>query len=79
MRGPFNLSVLGFCLISGGGVGNICDRVVYGSVTDFLHINLLIFQTGIFNVADVTVMAGTFIVLVGSLIDYPKGKVELDS
>jgi signal peptidase II len=44
--------VLGIILIIGGGVGNLYDRVVHGSVTDFMHIDFVIFQTGVFNVAE---------------------------
>jgi signal peptidase II len=51
-------------LIIGGGFGNIFDRIVHGSVTDFMHINFGLFQTGIFNVADVSIMAGMFILLI---------------
>jgi signal peptidase II len=50
-------------LIVGGGIGNIYDRIMHGTVTDFLHINFVIFQTGIFNVADMSIMAGTFMIL----------------
>lgn len=45
------------CII-GGGLGNIYDRVVYGSVTDFFHIDLGLLKTGIFNLADVSIMIG---------------------
>ena len=46
-------SIIGFSLIIGGGIANIFDRIVYGSVTDFLYINLGgIFKTGIFNIAE---------------------------
>lgn len=54
------------CFIIGGGIGNIYDRIVYGSVTDFLHIDFGLFQTGIFNMADVSIMTGIFIVLLDS-------------
>ena len=57
------LVTLGMCFVVGGGVGNIYDRIRYGSVTDFLHIDFVIFQTGIFNVADVAIMSGVFIIL----------------
>lgn len=50
-------------LIVGGGFGNIYDRIRYGSVTDFMHINFGYFQTGIFNVADVSIMMGMIILL----------------
>jgi signal peptidase II len=61
-----NLTVIGITFIIGGGFGNIYDRLVYGSVTDFLHIKVGLFQTGIFNLADVSIMTGTFLVLVES-------------
>ncbi|MHA4894735.1 signal peptidase II [Pedobacter sp. PWIIR3] len=48
--------VIGVALIVGGGIGNLFDRVVFGSVTDFLHIDFVIFKTGIFNVADMAIM-----------------------
>jgi signal peptidase II len=54
---------LSICFLVGGGIGNIFDRVVYGSVTDFLHIDFVIFQTGIFNIADVSIMIGAFTML----------------
>jgi signal peptidase II len=59
--------VLGFAFVIGGGIGNIYDRLIYGSVTDFLHIDLGPVQTGVFNVADVLILAGLFIVLMDSL------------
>jgi signal peptidase II len=63
------LTILGICFIVGGGFGNIYDRIVYGSVTDFLHINFVIFQTGIFNLADVSIMIGMFLVLLSLYVD----------
>jgi signal peptidase II len=58
-----SLAVTGICFIIGGGIGNIYDRIQYGSVTDFLHINLGIVQTGIFNMADVSITAGICMIL----------------
>lgn len=55
--------VVGLSFIIGGGIGNIYDRIAYGSVTDFLHIDFGIFRTGIFNMADVSIMVGMGIVL----------------
>ena len=46
------ISIIGFSLIIGGGIGNIFDRIVYGSVTDFFYLDFWgIFQTGKFNIA----------------------------
>ncbi|TLV03119.1 signal peptidase II [Dyadobacter luticola] len=60
------LSALALSFAIGGGIGNIYDRLVHGSVTDFMHINLGFFQTGIFNMADVSIMTGMFIFLIQS-------------
>ncbi len=54
----------GFCMLLGGGLGNIYDRIVHGSVTDFLHLNFGIAQTGVFNIADMFIMAGISILFV---------------
>jgi signal peptidase II len=60
--------MVGICFVIGGGIGNLFDRIIYGSVTDFLHLNFVIFQTGIFNMADVSIMIGMFIILVYSYL-----------
>ena len=61
------ISIIGFSLIIGGGVANIFDRIVYGSVTDFLYINFGgIFKTGIFNIADLSVTTGMILILISS-------------
>ncbi|HEV7383158.1 MAG TPA: signal peptidase II [Dyadobacter sp.] len=49
------LSAVALSFAIGGGIGNIYDRIIHGSVTDFLHIDLGFFQTGIFNMADVSI------------------------
>ena len=61
------ISLIGFSIIIGGGIGNIFDRIIYGSVTDFLFIDLGgIFKTGIFNIADLAVTTGMFLILLMS-------------
>ncbi len=60
------LLVLGIAFVIGGGIGNLYDRLMYGSVTDFVHIDFYIFKTGIFNFADVSIMAGMVMLLIHS-------------
>lgn len=61
------VSLIGFSIIIGGGIGNIFDRIIYGSVTDFLFIDLGgIFRTGIFNIADLAVTTGMILILLMS-------------
>jgi len=55
--------VLALSLIGGGGIGNIMDHWAYGYARDFLNIWLGSVRTGIFNVADVAVLAGCLLVL----------------
>ena len=64
---------IGLCFLLGGGVGNIIDRLLYGSVTDFLHLDFGLFRTGIFNLADVSIMIGIGILLIHSLSQKMKG------
>jgi signal peptidase II len=58
-----NIMLVGLCFVIGGGIGNLFDRILYGSVTDFLYIKIGVFQTGIFNIADVSIMTGMFFIL----------------
>lgn len=55
---------IGLSLAFAGGVSNWIDRVMHGSVIDFLNIGFGPLRTGIFNLADVAVMLGVSILLV---------------
>ena len=57
------LAAAGLILFVAGGVSNWIDRVALGSVVDFLNIGIGSFRTGIFNVADVAIMAGVGLLL----------------
>jgi signal peptidase II len=71
------LSLIGFACIIGGGIANVFDRVMYGSVTDFLHIDLGgVFRTGIFNIADLSVTTGMIMILLASFLYRKKKTVE---
>lgn len=71
------LSLIAFCCIIGGGISNVFDRIVFGSVTDFLHIDLGgVFRTGIFNLADMSVTFGMIILLYASFKNSKGKKVE---
>ena len=57
------LAKVGLLLFLSGGASNLIDRLAFGSVIDFLNVGLGPFRTGIFNVADVAIMAGVAILL----------------
>jgi signal peptidase II len=53
-------------MVAGGGLSNLIDRWVYGGyVLDFLNVGIGPVRTGIFNVADVCIMVGVFLLLFG--------------
>ena len=57
--------VLALSLILGGGMSNIIDRLVNnGRVIDFMNMGIGSLRTGIFNLADVLIMAGMAMVLI---------------
>jgi signal peptidase II len=59
LRNPGMLYAIGLCFVIGGGIGNLYDRMLYASVTDFMHLDFGFFATGVFNMADVSIMVGT--------------------
>lgn len=70
-------TIVGLSFVIGGGIGNIYDRIMYGSVTDFFHIDLGgVFRTGIFNMADVSVMVGMGCILVSAIVNRKQKPLE---
>ncbi len=57
------LLMIGISFAIGGGLGNIYDRILFGSVTDFLYFDFVLFHTGIVNMADISVTIGFFMIL----------------
>lgn len=66
-----------FSCIVGGGLANLYDRFVYGSVTDFMHIDLGLVRSGIFNAADVSITVGVVYLLLSSW-SLPKGIMNFE-
>ena len=52
----------GAWLVVAGGASNWIDRLVRGSVVDFMNVGIGPLRTGIFNVADVAIMLGVAMV-----------------
>ena len=50
--------LVGTAFVVAGGVSNWVDRVVRGSVVDFMNVGVGSLRTGVFNVADVAIMVG---------------------
>jgi len=57
------IPIISMSMVLGGGLSNIVDRLSVGKVTDFMVMSLGRLHTGVFNVADVFIMAGLFFML----------------
>ena len=66
-------SVLALSFVFSGGVSNFYDRVMNnGAVIDFLNIGVGSMRTGVFNIADIAIMIGVFILLFSQMKSKPK-------
>jgi signal peptidase II len=61
LSGP---ALVGLALYFAGGASNLVDRVMRGSVIDFLNVGVGPLRTGIFNIADMAILLGVGIFLV---------------
>ena len=59
--------LVGAALFLAGGASNWIDRVARGSVVDFLNVGVGPLRTGIFNVADVAILAGAALMAIGQM------------
>lgn len=63
-RGMSLLRTAALALVVGGGIGNLIDRLARGgAVTDFLNLGVGRLRTGIFNLADLFLLAGAALFL----------------
>jgi len=56
------LPLIGLAFLLAGGFSNLVDRIIQGSGVDFMIVGIGSLRTGIFNVADVAVMAGVLLI-----------------
>lgn len=67
-KGNGRLEKICYSMILGGALGNFLDRIFYGYVIDFLDFTLFGFTMAIFNVADVLIVCGVFLLIVLELL-----------
>lgn len=60
------VQLIGTLLLIGGGISNLIDRLCrsHGQVVDFMNMGIGSLRTGVFNVADVFIMAGVGVLLI---------------
>jgi len=58
------LHQVAYSLILGGAIANICDRVRFGAVIDFIDVHIAQYHWPIFNLADSFICLGAFLLIV---------------
>jgi signal peptidase II len=64
----FTLTTFALALILGGALGNVHDRILYGSVVDFIQVHIFSYHWPDFNIADSSVVTGACLLLLDSLL-----------
>ena len=61
-----NIENIGYGMVIGGAVGNFIDRIIYGYVIDFIDINLFGWNYPVFNIADMMIVIGVFLLVINA-------------
>jgi len=64
----FTLTTVGLALVFAGALGNVHDRIAYGSVVDFIEVHIFSYHWPDFNIADSSVVIGVCLLLLDSLL-----------
>jgi signal peptidase II len=65
----FTPTTVALALILAGALGNVHDRILYGSVVDFIEVHIFTYHWPDFNVADSSVVTGACLLLLGSFFE----------
>lgn len=60
------IDIIALSFIIGGSLGNLIDRIIRGYVIDFISIKIGNYNFPIFNVADILIVIGVFLLLLSS-------------
>jgi len=67
------INAIAITFVLSGGIGNLIDRAFRGKVIDFMNLGIGDLRTGIFNIADMAIVAGVLLLLI---FPQPKSKIE---
>ncbi len=72
------LTSVALALVFGGALGNVHDRLVYGSVIDFIEVHIFTYHWPDFNVADSAIVIGACLLLLDSLLPHHSEPASVD-
>jgi signal peptidase II len=64
----FSMSSVALSLIFAGAVGNVHDRIAYGSVVDFIEVRIIHYHWPDFNIADSAIVCGAALLFLDALL-----------
>jgi len=64
----FTMTTFALALIFAGALGNIHDRIAYGSVVDFIEVHIFSYHWPDFNIADSSVVIGACLLLLDTML-----------
>ena len=70
------LTTVALALIFAGALGNVHDRIAYGSVVDFIEVHIFSYHWPDFNVADSAIVTGACMLLLDSLLTKKSSQTE---
>ncbi len=62
------LTTTALAMILAGALGNVHDRIAYGSVIDFIEVHIFTYHWPDFNVADSSIVVGACLLMLDSLL-----------
>jgi signal peptidase II len=68
----FTLTTVALALVFAGALGNVHDRIAYGSVVDFIEVHIFSYHWPDFNVADSSIVIGACMLMLDSLLPEKK-------
>ena len=63
----FTLTTIALALVLAGALGNVHDRIAYGSVVDFIEVHIFAYHWPDFNVADSSIVIGACLLMLDAL------------
>jgi signal peptidase II len=62
-----NITTIGLAMVLAGALGNVHDRIAYGSVVDFIEVHIYSYHWPDFNVADSAIVVGAILLTLDSV------------